>query len=98
MIIITLSDIMWIIIFGLILIGIFLYGIYLFFYDKFSKRFRKNCFDCKYYKLKDVAGSGGICYYKCTLRPDIERTHDMNDNIYYCKCDKYVDRRRIQDE
>ena len=31
-------------------------------------KFKKNCFNCKYYKLHDVASFGNSCRYKCTLK------------------------------
>lgn len=34
---------------------------------------KKNCYDCKYYKLDDVASCGDCCWYRCTK-------HDRKDN------------------
>ena len=47
---------------------------------KIDIKFKKNCFNCKYYKLHDVSSFGGICRYKCTLK-NIYCKHNFNDSV-----------------
>ena len=55
---------------------------------KIDSKFKKNCFNCKYYKLHDVSSFGGICRYKCTLK-NIYCTHDFNDRVKFTKCKEF---------
>ena len=55
---------------------------------KIDSKFKKNCFNCKYYKLHDVSSFGGICRYKCTLK-NIYCKHNFNDRVKLTKCKKY---------
>ena len=52
---------------------------------KIDIKFKKNCFNCKYYKLHDVSSFGGICKYKCTLK-NIYCKHNFNDRVKLTKC------------
>ena len=52
---------------------------------KIDTKFKKNCFNCKYYKLDSVAPFGGKCKYKCTLK-NIYCTHNFNDKVKLTKC------------
>ena len=52
---------------------------------KIDSKFKKNCFNCKYYKLHDVSSFGGICRYKCTLK-NIYCNHNFNDRVKLTKC------------
>lgn len=54
----------------------------------FKKKFKKNCYDCKYYKLHDVASCGDGCEYKCSKTNRIDR-HSMNDRTHYEKCRQF---------
>lgn len=56
--------------------------------ELFNKLFKKNCYDCKYYKLDDVAGCGDACWYKCSKNNRIDRT-TMNQREHYEKCKKF---------
>ena len=49
---------------------------------KIDSKFKKNCFNCKYYKLHDVSSFGGICRYKCTLK----NIYYFNDRVKFTKC------------
>ena len=52
---------------------------------KIDSKFKKNCFNCKYYKLHSVSSFGGKCKYKCTLK-NIYCTHNFNDRVKLTKC------------
>ena len=52
---------------------------------KIDRKFKKNCFKCKYYKLHSVAPFGGSCKYKCTLK-NIYCNHNFNDSVKLTKC------------
>lgn len=53
-----------------------------------NKKFKKNCFKCKYYKLSDVASFGDRCWYTC-IKNDAEEVHSFNDREKYVKCEKF---------
>ena len=55
---------------------------------KIDSKFKKNCFNCKYYKLHDVFSFGGICRYKCTLK-NIYCKHNFNDRVKLTKCKEF---------
>ena len=55
---------------------------------KIDSKFKKNCFNCKYYKLHDVSSFGGICRYKCTLK-NIYCNHNFNDSVKLTKCKEF---------
>ena len=55
---------------------------------KIDSKFKKNCFNCKYYKLHDVSSFGGICRYKCTLK-NIYCNHNFNDRVKLTKCKEF---------
>ena len=52
---------------------------------KIDTKFKKNCFNCKYYKLHSVSSFGGKCKYKCTLK-NIYCNHNFNDRVKLTKC------------
>ena len=52
---------------------------------KIDSKFKKNCFNCKYYKLHSVSSFGDKCKYKCTLK-NIYCTHNFNDRVKLTKC------------
>ena len=52
---------------------------------KIDSKFKKNCFNCKYYKLHSVSSFGGKCKYKCALK-NIYCTHNFNDRVKLTKC------------
>lgn len=58
---------------------------------KLDSKFKKNCFDCKYYELFDVASVGDCCRYKCTLKDECNR-HSMNDRTNFVKCEEFEDK------
>ena len=55
---------------------------------KIDSKFKKNCFNCKYYKLHSVSSFGGRCKYKCTLK-NIYCKHNFNDRVKLTKCKEF---------
>ena len=55
---------------------------------KIDIKFKKNCFNCKYYKLHSVSSFGGKCKYKCTLK-NIYCNHNFNDKVKLTKCKEF---------
>ena len=55
---------------------------------KIDSKFKKNCFNCKYYKLHDVSSFGGICRYKCSLKNTCCK-HNYNDRVKLTKCKEF---------
>ena len=55
---------------------------------KIDRKFKKNCFECKYYELHSVAPFGGNCKYKCTLK-NIYCNHNFNDRVKLTKCKEF---------
>ena len=55
---------------------------------KIDRKFKKNCFKCKYYELDSVAPFGGNCSYKCTLK-NIYCIHNFNDRVKLTKCKEF---------
>ena len=55
---------------------------------KIDRKFKKNCFKCKYYELHSVAPFGGLCRYKCTLK-NIYCNHNFNDRVKLTKCKEF---------
>ena len=55
---------------------------------KIDRKFKKNCFKCKYYKLHSVSSFGGKCKYKCALK-NIYCTHNFNDRVKLTKCKEF---------
>lgn len=56
----------------------------------YDVKFKKNCFDCKYYYLQDVAGAGDCCWYNCKLHSEYHKDrHSMNDRYIYRKCEDF---------
>ena len=55
---------------------------------KIDSKFKKNCFNCKYYKLHSVSSFGGKCKYKCTLK-NMYCNHNFNDRVKLTKCKEF---------
>ncbi len=51
-------------------------------------KFKKNCFECKYYNLYNVASVGNHCTYKCQKFNNINE-HKINDKYNFIKCECY---------
>lgn len=73
----------------LFILTIFIYVIYLIVSAIINRLFKHNCYDCKYYKLDNVAGAGDRCWYKCAKLNRVD-AHSFNDKINYKKC-KYFE-------
>ena len=52
--------------------------------SKIDSKYKKNCFNCKYYKLQDVSS----CKYKCILK-NIYCKHNYNDRVKLTKCKEF---------
>lgn len=50
-----------------------------------ANKFKKNCFECKYYKLDDVASCGDRCWYRCS-KYNTRQGHSMNDRAHFVRC------------
>ena len=90
MVVYTISEIIKLIIILLFILTFVIFVIYAITKSWFDRHFRQNCYKCKYWKLFDVAGSGGICWYKCQkncLKEQIRQ--DFNDDEYYTKCKQF---------
>ena len=55
---------------------------------KIDRKFKKNCFKCKYYELHSVSSFGGRCKYKCVLK-NIYCNHNFNDRVKLTKCKEF---------
>jgi len=82
---VTLRDIIGIVILVLFVVGGIIYTII----QEIKKIGKKNCYNCKYYKLYDVTSVGGYCRMQCTKHNRIDKTVDMNDNEHYEKCKEF---------
>lgn len=90
MFVVTLSDVISIGVMGLLIIGFIIYCIYAIIRTWFNRHFRQNCYKCKHWYLYNVAGSGGICWYKCKQDCIKEQVRqEFNDQEYYMKCSKF---------
>lgn len=73
----------------LILIGLLIcYIIFRMAKFKLDTKFKKNCYDCKYYNLFDVASSDNSCRYKCNIKNRYDY-HSMNDKYNLVKCEGF---------
>lgn len=79
----------------IILLITILYIIILFIKHKIDIKLKRNCFDCRYYKLFDVASVGDSCRYKCSLK-DRYDYHSMNDKYNLVKCKEFKEIRRME--
>ena len=61
----------------IIFLAILFYLIMLTIKHKIDTKFKKNCFNCKYYKLHDVASFGNSC------------RHNFNDRTKLTKCKEF---------
>ena len=55
---------------------------------KIDRKYKKNCFECKHYKLHSVASCGDRCKYKCSLK-NIYCNHSFNDRVKLTKCENF---------
>ena len=60
-------------------------------YKRKSKKW-KNCKDCKFYYLRNVAGWGERCWYGCKLKADIEDETTATARFIYRKCKDYEEK------
>ena len=55
---------------------------------KIDRKYKKNCFECKHYKLHSVGSCGDRCKYKCSLK-NIYCNHSFNDRVKLTKCENF---------
>ena len=90
MIVYTISEIIGLCILTIFILAFIIFVTYAIIKSWFDRHFRQNCYKCKYWKLSNVAGSGGICWYRCQkncLKQEIRQ--EFNDNEYYTKCKEF---------
>ena len=68
----------------ILILSILLIFIILLIKSKIDSKYKKNCFNCKYYKLQDVSS----CKYKCILK-NIYCKHKYNDRVKLTKCKEF---------
>ena len=72
----------------ILFLSILFFLIILFIKDKIDTKFKKNCFDCKHYKLHSVSSCSNSCIYKCVLKNKCFK-HNFNDRNKLIKCKDY---------
>lgn len=82
MVVVTIWDVLIIGIIGLIIIWCFISAIV----DTIKNVGKKNCYECKYYKLDDVASCGDCCWYRCTKHKRKDNGVSMNEKYHFEKC------------
>lgn len=59
-------------------------------FESICNLFKKNCYKCKYWQLDSVAGSGGICHYRCNKHHlDSTVMQGFNDNYHFERCKEF---------
>ena len=87
MIVWTIGDIIGCVFLAVLLFLFFIYLIIIIIKSLIDRNFKKNCFECKYYYLEDVAGAGDCCWYNCKIYKEYHKDrHKMNDRYKYRKC------------
>lgn len=79
---VTLGDIIGIV----VLILFIILSIVYFIVQEIKKIGKKNCYECKYYKLDNVASCGDCCWYRCTKYNRKDDGTSMNTREHYEKC------------
>ena len=86
----TIEDIIGIIVIAVLIIIFVISFIWCLIKRFIDKHFKNNCYDCKYWYLDNVAGAGGIGWYKCKknyFKGTIEQ--EFNDSEHYEKCSEF---------
>lgn len=83
---ITAGDLVGIVFLLLILVLLIVGSIIHVIVDTFRKIGKKNCYECKYYVLDDVAGAGDCCWYRCKKHNRRDNGVSMNTREHYEKC------------
>lgn len=86
MIVYTIWDILILGIIGIIVIGCIIYTII----KSICDIGKKNCYECKYYKLDDVASCGDCCWYRCTKHNRKDNGVSMNERVHLERCKDYL--------
>ena len=82
MIVVTIWDIIIFVIIGIAILLSIITAIT----EETKKIGKKNCYECKHYKLHDVASCGDGCWYKCTKHNRKDSCVSMNETEHYEKC------------
>ena len=86
MIVVTLSEVIGIVVIAAIIIISIIVIIYESIMNKF---FRKNCYECKYYKFYSADAPGSNCKYICKKTEEID-INGLNDRCKYRKCKNFI--------
>jgi hypothetical protein len=78
----TIWDILILGIIGIIVIGSIIYATI----KNICDIGKKNCYECKYYKLDDVASCGDCCWYKCSKHNRKDNGVSMNERVHLERC------------
>ena len=78
-----------IIIFGIIGIVI-IFSVISSIVQEIKKIGKKNCYECKHYKLDNVASCGDCCWYRCTKHNRKDDGVSMNETEHYERCKDFL--------
>lgn len=62
--------------------------------EEIKKNRKKNCYECKYYKLDDVASCGDCCWYRCTKHNRKDNGVSMNEEEHYERCKDFLKKKK----
>ena len=94
MVVITLSEIIKLVVLAILLVAFILFFIISYIKNFIDRKFKHNCFECKHYYLRDVAGAGDCCWYRCKLNKEFDDEHSMNDRYKFRKCKEFEEKER----
>lgn len=89
MIVVTIWDILLLGIIGIIIIYCVISGVV----EGIKNIGAKNCYECKHYKLDNVASCGDCCWYRCTKHNRKDKGVSMNENVHYEKCEDFIEKK-----
>lgn len=78
-----------IIIFGIIGIVI-IFSVIFSIVQEIKKIGKKNCYECKHYKLDNVASCGDCCWYRCIKHNRKDNGVSMNEEEHYERCKDFL--------
>ena len=58
--------------------------------EEIKKIGKKNCYDCKHYKLDNVASCGDCCWYRCTKHNRKDNGVSMNETEHFERCKDFL--------
>ena len=86
MIVVSIGEIIVIGIIGLVIVVSIISGIV----EEIKKIGKKNCYECKYYELDDVASCGDCCWYRCSKHNRKDDGVSMNETEHYERCKDFI--------